>query len=134
MSSISRATSAWILADSPPSAAMAWANNSSATTCSACPQSENHRILRDSVIEERRPVVVDALGTDARAGQGVKARGKGSMIAVPLAGSVVAMSCEVIAVSRHVRQSGGKVSSVSPQFVMKHVIERLGHEDLAYYV
>ncbi len=42
------------------------------------------RSLRDSVIEERRPVVVDDLGTDARAGQGVKARGKGSMIAVPL--------------------------------------------------
>jgi serine phosphatase RsbU (regulator of sigma subunit) len=40
------------------------------------------RSLRDSVIEERRPVVVDDLGTDSRAGQTV--RGKGSIVAVPL--------------------------------------------------
>lgn len=42
------------------------------------------RSLRDTVIDERRPVVVDDLGTDARAGQSPRGKGKGSMIAVPL--------------------------------------------------
>jgi serine phosphatase RsbU (regulator of sigma subunit) len=48
---------------------------------SLVPQSA--RSLRDTVIQERRPVVVDDLETDARAGVPIK-KGKGSMIAVPL--------------------------------------------------